>query len=250
VGRWNLGGLVKIQLVVGVALLAVAAVDPAHAAPAYNWSGCYLGLEGGVNWGNSQFYYEYNAFPKAVGLAETNGVKPSGGLFGGTVGCSYQLSNWVLGIENDISWTNEMGTAKGTPPFNPFFTYQTKETWLDTLRGRLGFAWDHWFVYGTGGAAFANEGTLICGPVPGCGSQSKSVIGWTAGAGVEYAFWGAWSLKLEFLHVDFGRRSIPNLPASNPGFSLVPHDVTMIDYIVRGGVNYKFNLFGPFFNGN
>jgi opacity protein-like surface antigen len=68
---------------------------------------------------------------------------------------------------------------------------------------------------------------------------------------VEYAFWGAWSLKVEYLHVDFGRHSFGPTPApALPGWFLVPHDVTLTDEIVRVGANYKFNLFGPLFNGN
>jgi outer membrane immunogenic protein len=248
-----LGGLVKVQLLVGVALLAGATIGAANViepnAPTYNWSGCYLGLEAGGGWGNSQFYYEYQAHPQSVGLAETNGVKTSGGLFGGTAGCSYQVSVVVLGLENDIAWTNVSGQASGKSVNTSSSTFQTKETWLDTLRGRLGIAWDRWQFYGTGGAAFGDEGKVVCTPVSGCGSASKGVTGWTAGAGAEYAFWGGWSVKIEYLHIDFGRQSFDSTPA-NPGWRIVPQDVTLRNDLVRVGVNYKFDVFSAFANGN
>lgn len=213
------------------------------AAAAYNWSGCYVGLEGGGVWGNSQSYSE-NPASMFFGLASTIGIRTTGGLFGATTGCNYQFTNWILGIENDFSWTDNSGTASGAYPFSSATTYQTKETWLETLRARFGFAWDRWFFYGTGGGGLTAEGTVLCNPVPGCGSRSKTTLGWSAGVGAEYAVWGAWSVKVEYLHVDFGRSAFQNITATNPTFYFVPHDVTLVDEIFRVGANYKFNLFG------
>jgi outer membrane immunogenic protein len=78
--------------------------------PVYSWAGCYVGIAGGGNWGGSQVFYEGQHSP-FVGSAEANTINLSGGLFGGTVGCGYQVGSWVLGIENDISWTNKSGTG-------------------------------------------------------------------------------------------------------------------------------------------
>jgi outer membrane immunogenic protein len=181
---------VKVRLIASVAFLAATAIGPAHAAPAYDWSGCYVGIAGGGNWGSSQVFYE-NPSSVFVGRAETNSINLLGGLFGGTTGCSFQVSGWVLGVENDISWTDKSGTA-GTIfplPFNPLTSFQTKETWLDTLRGRFGYAWDRCFFFGTGGGAFAGEHLVPCNPLTGCTDQPKSVVGWTAGLGAEYTFW-------------------------------------------------------------
>jgi opacity protein-like surface antigen len=69
-------------------------------------------------------------------------------------------------------------------------------------------------------AAFAGEGAAACSPFVGCVSQTKNVVGWTAG--VEYMFWHALSFKLEYLHVDLGRQSFPNAPTSIPGVFLIP----------------------------
>jgi outer membrane immunogenic protein len=237
------GGVVQFRLIASLALLGAVAAGPetaiAQRVPVYSWTGCYVGIAGGGNWGNSQVFYEFPPSP-AFGLAETNNISLSGGLFGGTTGCSYQIDPWVLGFENDISWTNKSGTAGTIPPFNPLTTFKTDETWLDTLRARFGYAWDRWFFYGTAGGGFAGEGFTACGPIAGCGSQSKSAIGWTAGVGVEYTFWSVLSVKLEYLHVDLGRQSFSNMPGAVPGTFFVPHDVTLTDEIFRVGLNYKF----------
>jgi outer membrane immunogenic protein len=204
----ELGGVVKLRFIASVAFLVAAAVNSASAIepamPVYGWAGCYVGIAGGGNWASSQVFYELQSSP-AVGLAETSGINLSGGLFGGTTGCGFQVSPWVVGIENDISWTN-ISTAGTIPPFNPLTTFRVEENWLDTLRVRFGYGWNRWFFYGTGGGAFAGLGFTPCGPIAGCSNQSMTVLGWTAGLGVEYTFWAALSVKAEYLHADFGRQ--------------------------------------------
>jgi outer membrane immunogenic protein len=219
---------------------------PVVVDPTYDWSGFYIGIEGGGVWGRSQHYRNDVTTPAVNGLPQTGGISPSGGLAGGTVGYSYQFSNNIfVGVENDISWTNNKGSALFVAPFVPVTnTAQTSETWLDTLRGRLGFAFNRWMIFGTGGAAFTNEGVQICNVAIGCGSQSTIVTGWTAGVGVEYAFADNWSAKLEYLHVDFGSQHFSQT-ADPVGSFFLARDVTLTDDIVRVGVNYKFGWGGP-----
>jgi outer membrane immunogenic protein len=254
--------------VVGLGLLSIAGfVGAASAAdlparsytkapvmvdPAYDWTGFYIGIEGGGDWGRSQGYQNDPAAsaaavaagrPALLGLAQTGGINPNGGLVGGTVGYNYQFSNnIVIGIENDISWTNSKGTANFVAPFVTTDTAQTSQSWLDTLRGRLGFAWNRWMVFGTGGVAFTDEGFQLCNLAVGCAGQSKTVTGWAAGGGVEYAFAGNWSAKLEYLHADFGSQSFARTPIANGFFGA--RNLTLTDDIVRAGVNYKFG-WGP-----
>jgi outer membrane immunogenic protein len=226
---------------------------PAMFDPAYSWTGFYIGIEGGGDWGRSQHYQNDPAasaaavragLPARLGLPQTSGINVSGALVGGTVGYNYQFGNdVVIGIENDISWTNNKGTAGYIAPFITTDTGQTSQSWLDTLRGRLGFAANRWMVFGSGGAAFTNEVFRVCNIAVGCGGQSKTVTGWTAGAGAEYAFAGNWSAKLEYLHADFGSQSFARIPI-NAGF-FAARSVTLTDDIVRAGVNYKFGWGGP-----
>jgi outer membrane immunogenic protein len=220
----------------------VYAPPPAVVPPIFSWTGCYLGIEGGGSWGQSQ---HTAVGPANAGLPINNSFNVDGGLFGGTVGCNYQISNVVAGIENDFSWTNASGTTNDIPPFNPAARSTTKETWLDTLRGRLGFAWDRFFFYGTGGAAFANEGVNVCG-ISGCVSDSQTRTGWVAGVGGEWAAWtmpgGTLTLKVEYLHADLGTGRFINPSVAFPGGgTIVTRDVRLTDDIFRGGINWKFN---------
>lgn len=218
---------------------------PSSVDPAYNWSGFYVGIEGGGAWGRSQHYYNDPAGPALIGLAVTSGIDANGGLVGGTFGYNFQSSNnIIIGFETDMSWINNKGTAGYIAPFAPLTnTAEASQSWLYTVRGRLGFAWNRWMIFGTGGVAFTDEGMQICSVTFGCGSQSKIVAGWTAGGGVEYAFAGNWSAKLEYLHNDFGSQYFARTVDSGGGF-FHAHDVTLTNDIVRAGVNYKFGWDG------
>jgi outer membrane immunogenic protein len=239
------------------AIIAVAAVRSARAADlpvkapapepvAYNWSGCYLGIEGGGNWGRSS---ETDAIspgnPALVGLPVTGDFNLRGALFGGTLGCNYQVGTWVFGVENDFSWTNKSGSANDVPPFTTTAVNQLSEKWIDTLRGRIGIAWDRALFYGTGGAAFANTTLSVCGQVL-CVNDSQTRPGWVAGIGVEYALWQSLSVKIEYLHADFGSRLYVDPPVVTPrGGTFVTRDVRLTDDIVRAGLNWRFNWGGP-----
>src|SRR5690349_2198485 len=69
-------------------------------------SGCYIGIEGGGNWGRTR---NHDITAPFVGVPVTNPFDLSGGLAGGTIGCNYQIAKWVIGIEDDFSWTNKDG---------------------------------------------------------------------------------------------------------------------------------------------
>src|SRR5450432_2415608 len=122
---------------------------PLAAVPVFSWTGCYVGVEGGGNWGRSQHTQDdpfVAAAATVFGLNQTNGINLSGGIAGGTIGCNYQAGNFVFGLEDDFSWTNKRGTANLIPPFVIADTATTSESWLGTFRGRAGYAWDRWFI--------------------------------------------------------------------------------------------------------
>jgi outer membrane immunogenic protein len=216
---------------------------PPPAPVAYSWTGCHVGAEAGGVFGSSQHIQNDAARPRGMGLALENSFDVTGALVGGTVGCDYQVNSWVIGLENDISWSSAKGSAHLAPPFSPAANVaETNEKWLDTLRLRAGFTWDRWYLYGTGGAAFADVGINLCSPLAvACGSSSKTVTGWTAGVGAEYAFWQNWSAKIEYLHVDLGTTFFPEIQVGNGAY--LARDVKLTNEIVRAGVNYKFDWF-------
>jgi outer membrane immunogenic protein len=222
--------------------LGTPRVAPVYKAPIvvpYTWTGCYVGVEGGGAWGNSSHTAESG---RDAGQAITGSFSTSGGLAGGTVGCNYQVGSWVFGLEEDLSWTNKKGSANDIQPFNVNTVSTTKEKWLDTFRGRVGYSWDRTLVYATGGLAV--DGAAVNVALPnGSGSvdDSKTVTGWTVGAGLEYAFWNNWSLKAEYLYADFGSSQFVNPPVQIGNLNVVTRDVRLHDNIVRAGLNYRFN---------
>jgi outer membrane immunogenic protein len=190
----------------------------------YNWTGFYLGINGGYGWGTSTW-----------DLLPATTIKPNGGLVGGTLGYNYQVGSWVLGIEGDIDWSG----VKGDVSCVAAVTCTTENPWLGTIRGRVGYAFDRWLPYITGGGAYGNIKASASVPIAGAAlSASKSNFGWTVGAGLEYAFLGNWSAKIEYLYVDLG--------SVDDGVPPVVNTVTFKENIVRAGLNYKFS--GPIFS--
>jgi outer membrane immunogenic protein len=191
---------------------------PEFIAPASSWTGLYVGINGGYGWGNSNW----------TGASGNFQAAPAGWMGGGTIGYNYQWSAFVLGIEGDIDYMNLKGTADAAICSGCTF----KDTWLGTLRGRAGFAFDRWLPYITGGLAYGNA--YVSGPNGGSATGTKQ--GWTAGAGVEYAFANAWSAKLEYLYVDLN--SVTCAQAACGFASDVQVHPTA--NLVRGGLNYRF----------
>jgi outer membrane immunogenic protein len=189
---------------------------PPAMAPAYNWSGFYLGINGGGGWGHSNWD------------TSATRVNTSGGLVGGTAGYNWQIGSAVLGLEGDIDWANLKGTnSSALCPAG----CSTSDTWLSTVRGRAGYAFGGVLPYVTGGLALGD----IRAATPGFAGASETNAGWTAGGGIEFALPGNWSAKAEYLYVDLGRFncgvSCNGLPTDN---------VSMHDNVVRAGVNYRF----------
>jgi outer membrane immunogenic protein len=217
---------------------------PARTVAAPTWTGCYIGIAGGWAWGESkhkeQFVSSTTATPVTVTTATIASFDLDGGLIGGTAGCNLQSSGgFVLGVETDLSWMDKTGRGADIAAngYNPAFTSRTREDWLDTTRLRLGWAFGHVLVYGTGGAAFANVEASASGPGVPSFSQEKWRIGLVYGGGVEWAVAPNWTTKLEYLHIDFENQQYFTPPPA--GFVNRSGGVTLTDDIVRIGLNYK-----------
>ncbi|HMJ45430.1 MAG TPA: outer membrane protein [Pseudolabrys sp.] len=189
---------------------AMPAKAPVYVAPIYNWTGFYVGINGGGGWGHSDFSAPF-----------TGSSNMSGGLVGGTFGYNWQMNQVVLGLETDIDWSN----IRGSSACGFGFSCETKNTWLGTFRGRLGYAADRFMPYVTGGLAYGGVKTSVAG----FGDSSTSKAGWTLGGGVEFAIAGPWTAKVEYLYVDLGRTS-----------SVLGSDASFRTNIVRAGLNYRF----------
>jgi len=213
-------GLVAIAGTAAAADLARPAPQPYTPAPAvvpppYSWTGFYFGINGGGAFGSSSW--------DSTGSRDVYGA-----LGGATLGYNYQFGPAVWGVEGDLDVTDINGSTTTLCPAG----CKTSNTWLSTVRGRLGYAADHFMPYVTGGAAFGN----IRAFTPGFPEASDNVVGWTLGGGLEAAFAGNWSAKVEYLYVDLGNFNC----GLNCGAGLVVDNVSFHSSVLRAGVNYKF----------
>lgn len=198
-----------------------APVAPAYVAPLFTWSGFYIGINGGYGWGKSDW----------SSTATTGSTSPDGGLIGVTLGYNVQTDVWVWGFEGDFdaSWLKGSDNT-GTGVCSGTDGCETKVPWFATARARVGYALGRWLPYITGGAAFAD----VKMTPNGGGSDTDTRVGWTVGGGIEYAFLGPWSAKLEYLYSDLGTASCS---AATCG---VDTNVDFTASMVRAGINYRF----------
>jgi outer membrane immunogenic protein len=209
--------------------LPPAAAPPPRAPAAYlpppmfSWTGFYLGINGGYGFGQSSW--------SNVVDGSTGNFNTSGFLLGGTLGANYQIGAFVIGLEGDGAWNDANGSTG-----NCFsFACTTQGEWLATVRGRAGFAWDRVLFYGTGGAAFGS----VQASATGLPTTTSTQTGWTAGAGVEWAFLPNWTAKVEYLYVNLGNFSCPTT-SCGAGVPPAATSVSFNENIVRAGINYKF----------
>ena len=126
-----------------------------------------------------------------------------GGIFGVNVGYNYQFAgNWVIGLEADIAGS----TLDTSFTSADFLGLKSKLNSLGTVRGRIGYAFDRALVYATGGFAYGHvENTAFNSTALSYNSSTSDWrTGWTAGAGIEYAFTNNWTVRVEGLYVDLG----------------------------------------------
>lgn len=245
---------------------------PLAATPVFSWTGCYLGGHVGAGWDRTKFTDPgspdgFGRISQTITATPGGSVSVDGGadvLGGGQIGCDYQFaSNWVIGLAGDFSWTNIKGHGNNGDPFfnnkdgtSPI-TLSTRTEWLASATGRLGYAWDRVMIYGKGGVAFAHDRysiqNLLAIPSTGticqvgvtfvaCNPQASTTrTGWTAGAGVEWAFAPNWSMLVEYNHYGFGSKALNfSDPAETPGGGPATLQVKQDLDVVKAGVNYRF----------
>jgi outer membrane immunogenic protein len=242
----------SVALAAVIAGPAMAADMPLKAPPpivVYTWTGCYVGAHVGGKSSRATTTTSTNFVGIPVGLPVTDPIYMSGALGGGQIGCNYQFAGgWLIGVEVDGSAVQSDGQGTALPPLNPLFNVQVTEHWVATARGKLGYAWDKWMLYVTGGGAWAGvelvndpRAFVPAGQLLGA-SQTQTLSGWTVGLGAEYALGYGWSIKGEYLYMDFSEKGYfsPSTPAVAGEERL-----HLRQSVARFGMNYKFDWGGP-----
>ena len=257
--RFALIGVIAVTLSSNAAL----AQDPTH-----DWTGIYVGIEGGGGAGSSKASSACvdpagNVFfDNSVDCADSiaSGALPTsfaanlkGAIGGAEAGYNTQIDRWVFGVEADISKSGLKSSDVQVP--SALVLGGLQETvgvfqdlnWLATLRGRVGYATGDILVYATGGLAAGevDAGYALLEDQSGgfaLDARSRKAVGWTAGAGAEMAF-GAWSLKGEVLHYDLGKQKLSaefNIPGDGPKGTVFNTEVETSGNLIRLGLDYHF----------
>ena len=221
----------------------------------FTWTSCYLGAHLGGAWAKEDVTDPVLLVQDNAGLGgpgfttggpTTIGVNQSGAMIGGQIGCDYQFpSSLVLGVEGAVSGSTMKGSRLVALPDSPPDTalVSVKTDFMPTLTARLGYAVDHWLFYGKGGVAWASNKYSVVGTFNGGAGlglpfdfEGLSVrTGWTAGAGVEWAFADDWSARLEYDYYDFGTHTATmNDVVNGPG----PLSFRTTMQMVKLGVNF------------
>lgn len=209
----------------------------------YNWTGFYLGGNGGSLLGRNR------STLVGVGLTESFHLVPDGYAIGGQAGYNWQAGAWVLGLEGDLQGAFSrdkeaciVQCAAGTAA-----TFKQTLPWFGTVRGRVGYALGSTLFYGTGGFAYGQTETKITETAAGVGTAlvniKRSRGGYVVGAGIEspLQLWGLfgpnWTAKSEYLFVDLGK--------TTDSFTVLAAAQTFTtrtqEHIFRTGINYHFN---------
>ncbi len=244
---------------------------PMVAVPSFSWTGFYVGANAGYIWGDHDIRTSGRDVLTRANVANRLrpprlGMDGDGWTIGGQLGYNVQLdaSPVVVGIEADFNYVDiddrsRYAITPATPPGTIRSSFRQELEFLGTVRGRLGFAFDRFLVYGTGGLAYGKvktSGTFINGSATGVGAglpneagavgfrggKSDWEVGYAIGGGAEYAVTENVSVKGEYLYYNLGDTKLNvnrtgAAPVGQVGYrSKFEND----GHLVRVGVNYKF----------
>jgi outer membrane immunogenic protein len=211
-------------------------------APPFSWSGIYVGGNLGAAW-------NHGTVSDANGLGFTLPSKTAVFTGGGQIGANYQFGAAVVGVEGQFDWLiNQNNTSagvlvpNGTPGGFDTVNVGSQNRWLTTATGKVGFAADHWLFYGKGGWAWVGNSNFTVNDVTTgqtFSSGSHSNNGWTVGGGIEWAFAGPWSARVEYDYVRLSSNSFtvpPPSPIAGDVFTTANRNIQMVLF----GVNYRF----------
>jgi outer membrane immunogenic protein len=221
---------------------------PAY-APAFSWTGCYVGAHVGGGSQNSPQTNSEGSVPNANG---------AGAVAGGQTGCNYQDGNWVFGVEGEGYWSGIKATQNSSfiPNILNGNTAETLGTTIKntndfTIAARAGIAFDRTLIYGKGGWAWGNYKVnsfdTCCGPgaTTTSNSQSGYLNGFMVGLGIEHALTRNWTVKLEYDYIGFGSRELAfNQCNGSLCAQTGTTPISSTKQLFKVGANYLFDLSG------
>jgi outer membrane immunogenic protein len=222
---------------------------PPVVAPIYDWSGFYVGLNGGGGSARKCWDLVQLGLVAVVPNVPEGCHDATGGTFGGQIGYRWQAASWVFGLEAQGNWANFRGNninlLDGVPPF--FFlgglADESKVQGFGLFTGQVGYAWNNFLLYGKGGAAVTGDryrtfAPLIIGDID---RSSETRWGAVLGIGGEFGFAPNWSVGIEWDHMFMGSRNVTAITPLGV-ISAVDHVRQDVDVgLVR--INYRWG--GP-----
>ncbi len=235
----KLAALLAFSTVLAFGATAQAA-EMIEAPAVYDWTGFYFGGNIGYGFDGHDRVGIQPTEPGVPGASGLGEIKLQGVFGGGQIGYDWQMGSFVFGAIADAEFSGLFDdfTDKSHPEISPKIHGSDDIDWWGTVRGRAGWAFDRFLVYGTGGLAWGDiDYDLRVTP----GGNEDEIgkhdfrVGWTAGGGVAWAFTDAWSVGAEYLYVNFGKYSVSDgKPA--PWETQATPDF----HSIKGFVNFKF----------
>jgi outer membrane immunogenic protein len=215
---------------------------PPMIAAVYDWSGFYIGINGGGGWSHKCWDNTNTLGFATIPVVSEGCHNATGGMVGGQLGYRWQAASWVFGVEAQGDWANLKGSNTSLF-FGPAVTNQTKVDALGLFTGQVGYAWNNvlWYVKG-GGAVVDDKYTgLVTGGV--AFDQANSTRwGGTVGTGVEVSFAPSWSVGVEYDHLFMGNHSTTLTQVGTGLFSRTDNIKQDVD-MVTARINYRWG--GP-----
>ena len=212
---------------------------PVVVAPIYDWTGFYIGGNGG--WAQNHNCVD---FLDAAGVAVASGCRDrSGGVIGGQLGYRWQASQWVFGLEAQGDWADLSNQRVSL--INSDFSTRTKTSGIGLFTGQIGYAWNASLFYVKGGAAVTDNRFSVLSTFTGTelAAQSSTRWGGTVGVGWEYGFAPNWSAGIEYDHLFMGHAN--NSCTCTIGAAAFVNDrITQDVDMVTVRVNYRFGSYG------
>jgi outer membrane protein OmpA-like peptidoglycan-associated protein len=200
--------------------------------PAAWWGGPEVGIQGGYGWGDS------SGTGIGAGHSGRYSFSPGGGMGGAHIGYNWQMGNFVLGLEGDAEGGDIGGLERiGGIPVIGSAGIGSSMDFDASVRGKLGYAFGRFLVYGTGGVEFGDVTTHYNAPVgTRVGGSSEIRTGWTAGGGVGYALTPNWEGDIEYRYADLGGQTTATTVLGTP---VVGHNEFNYN-MIRVGLTYRF----------